>query len=282
MDGEISSMNLDRYFRRIGFDGDAKPDLATLTRLHRLHLEAIPYENLDVQLGRPVGFDIEAIFDKLVLSRRGGWCYEMNGLFAWALERIGFRPIRMAGGVLRERLGDRTVGGHLVLCVHLDRAYLADVGFGDGLIEPVPITPGPIQQRFLGFTLAQLDDGWWRFHNHPQGGAASFDFQIAEASPAVLAERCQWLQSSPDSGFVQNAVCQRFSRDALLVLRGRVLKAIRAEGTQQTVIGNLADYRATLRTVFGIEVDVTPFWDRISARHEEWLRAQKHVASGGG
>jgi N-hydroxyarylamine O-acetyltransferase len=268
-------MDLKQYFKRIGFAGDARPDLATLTALHRLHLTAIPYENLDVQLGRPVGFDIEAIFDKLVLSRRGGWCYEMNGLFAWALESIGFRPIRMAGGVLRERFGDRTVGGHLVLCVHLDRPYLADVGFGDGLIEPIPMLPGPIRQRFLDFTLARLADGWWRFHNHPQGGAASFDFQIIEASRAVLAERCQWLQSSPDSVFVQNAVCQTFRSDALLVMRGRVLKTIRAGETQESVIGSVGEYRDTLRTQFGIEVDVAPFWDKICARHDEWLRAQK-------
>jgi N-hydroxyarylamine O-acetyltransferase len=105
--------SLAAYLHRIGFTGAARADWPTLQRLHRLHLAAIPYENLDVQLQRRVGFDLDAIHRKLVLERRGGWCYEMNGLFAWALEQIGFRITRLAGGVGREQAGDRSIGTHL-------------------------------------------------------------------------------------------------------------------------------------------------------------------------
>src|SRR5262245_51810376 len=164
------TMNLSDYLARIGYQGTPRADLATLAQLQRLHLAAIPYENLDVQLGRRVGFDMATIFHKLVRSRRGGWCYEMNGLFAWALAEIGFRFTRLGAAALRAQLGDDMIGNHLALCVDLGRPYLADVGFGDALIEPVPIVAGPIRQDFLDFRLEALDASWWRLHNHPEGG----------------------------------------------------------------------------------------------------------------
>src|SRR5262245_18666189 len=104
--GYKRNMDLQAYFARIGFTVEARVDLDTLTRLHRRHLECISYENFDVLLRRPLDLDPARIFNKLVMKRRGGWCYEMNGLFAWALEEIGFKVTRLAGAVLRERFGD--------------------------------------------------------------------------------------------------------------------------------------------------------------------------------
>ena len=261
-------MELTRYLERVRFRGVPRPDLDTLTRLHRLHLESIPYENLDVQLRRPVGFDVRDIFDKLVDHRRGGWCYEMNGLFAWALEEIGFEVMQLAGAVVRDRLGDVTIGGHLVLCVRFDVPWLVDVGFGDGLIEPVPVAPASFRQGFFDFRLESLDAGWWRFHNHPRGGAPTFDFRLEPARAAVLAARCQWLQTAPESSFVQNAICQRHRPGSLAILRGRVLRVLRADGTDETVLTSADELDLTLRDVFGIELDeVAPLWDTIVARH---------------
>lgn len=268
-------MNLSAYLNRIGFTGTPQPDLATLRRIHRLHLAAIPYENLDVQLGRRLDFDLARIFAKLVSSRRGGWCYEMNGLMAWALEQIGFRVTRLAGGVRREVVGDVTNGSHLVLCVHLDRPYLADVGFGDGIVEPTPIAEGGFEQDGFEFRLERVDESWWRFRNQPLGGAPSFDFRLSEAVPAVLAARCEWLQTSLESGFVQNAVCQRYVDGELRILRGRVLRLIRRGEIEQHVIDAPADFEHVLQTYFGIELDASlSFWDRISLRHEAWLKEQ--------
>jgi arylamine N-acetyltransferase len=90
-------MNVSSYFRLIGFVGRPQPDLDTLRRLQRCHLERIAYENIDVQLGRRVTLNTKDAFTKLVSSGRGGWCYEMNGLFRWALESIGFRVMPMTG-----------------------------------------------------------------------------------------------------------------------------------------------------------------------------------------
>ena len=266
---------LEEYLRRVGFSGIARPDLATLRQLHRGHLAAIPYENLDVQLGREIGFDLETIFDKLVRSRRGGWCYEMNTLFAWALEQIGFRVTRIAGAVLREQRGEDVIGNHLALLVELDGMYLADVGFGDGLIEPVPLVESSIRQEFLDFRLERLD-GWWRFHNQPQGGAASFDFKSSAAPLEVFERRSRWLQTSPESGFVQNAVCQRFDRGELSMLRGKVLKIVSASGIAERTLLGLSEYRDVLERRFDIDVpDIERLWKKVDDRHAARLQEQQ-------
>lgn len=266
-------MELTSYLQRIGFTGVARPDAQTLCRIHRLHLAAIPYENFDVQLGRRVGFDLEAIHRKLVSERRGGWCYEMNGLFAWALEQIGFRITRLAGAVTRDQGGDASIGTHLALCVHLDRPYLADVGFGDGLIEAAPIAAGAFRQDEFDFRLERVDDGWWRLHNQPEGGAPSFDFQLTEAPRERLAGRCDWLQSAPESPFVLNAVCQSYRDGQLFTLRGRVLKIVRGRAVERHTIESQHEFATVLRDVFGLELPEVPnLWEKVVARHEARLR----------
>lgn len=268
-------MDLKAYFERIGFAGEARPDLTTLKALHRAHLLAIPYENLDVQLGTPVTISPEAAFDKIVTRRRGGWCYEMNGLFGAVLETIGFQVTRLAGGVGRDVAGDEKVGNHLVLLVDLGEPWIADVGFGDGALEPFALRAGAFSQYGMPFRLEPLDGGWWRFHNHPMGGAPNFDFALEPADPGLLAEKCQWLQTSPDSVFVQNAVAQRWRPDALLQLRGRSLTRIRDGEKRTELIADSDGYLEVLAREFGLELPgAAALWPRIAARHEELFGAK--------
>jgi N-hydroxyarylamine O-acetyltransferase len=280
MTSKSTSLSLSNYLTRIGFEGEPRADLETLSRIHRLHLEAIAYENLDVQLGRTVGFDLNEIYRKLVLSRRGGWCYEMNGLMAWALEEVGFNVTRLAGAVVRDKAGDESIGAHLALCIQLDAPYLVDVGFGDGLIEPIPIEVGSVRQDELEFRLERVDGSWWRFHNQPHGGAPTFDFQLTEASPEQLARRCEWLQSAPESPFVQNAVCQRYRKGELAALRGRSIKIVRGRDVEKRTIDSIQEYGSVLGDVFGIELpddDLQRLWHKVVARHEVWAREQTNA-----
>jgi len=268
-------MNLQAYLDRIKFKGMPRPDLATLRAIHRGHLSSIPYENLDVAMGQRVSIDISPIFDKIVTRRRGGWCYEMNGLLAWALEDIGFKVTRMAGGVMRVAAGDANLGNHLVLRVDLDRPYLADVGFGDGMLEPVPIVEHTFRHDFLDYRLEDLRDGWWRFHNHLLGGAPSFDFEMKPAERALLADKCEWLQTSPDSPFVLNAVAQRHAPNRLSMMRGKTLKVLTPAGLSAREIGSAEEYVATLATVFDLELpEAANLWPKILARHEALFGAQ--------
>ncbi|MBI1212307.1 MAG: arylamine N-acetyltransferase [Alphaproteobacteria bacterium] len=263
-------MQLQAYLDRIGFRGTARADLDTLCEVHRLHLEHIPYENLDVQFGRPVSIAIEPVFEKLVTQRRGGWCYEMNGLLSWALEEIGFKVTRMAGAVMRAVVGDANIGNHLVLRVDVDKPYLADVGFGDGLLEPVPIAEHVFQHDFLSYRLEDLGGGWWRFHNHPAGGATSFDFEEKPAERSQLVAKSEWLQTSRESPFVTNAVVQRRVRDRLAMMRGRSLKVLTPEGTSERLINSADDYVGTLKSEFELDLpQAQALWPKIVARHEE-------------
>jgi N-hydroxyarylamine O-acetyltransferase len=264
-------MNVQAYLDRIGVHPPISTDLAGLRQLHRAHLQAISFENLDVQLSRPITTAIEPIYEKIVERRRGGWCYEMNGLLGWALKELGFQVTRCAGGVMREAMGDIAVGNHLVLRVELpEGTYLADVGFGDGPRDPVRIAPGEFSDGRFSFSLSQQDDDWWRFHNHPYGGAGSFDFRLAQADEHLLAEKCLFLQISERSPFVQNLVCQRHTEDGLTILRGRVLRKVSPRGQSESLLNSSDELLNVLGAEFGLEVpEIAPLWPTIVARHTQ-------------
>jgi arylamine N-acetyltransferase len=276
-------MAINDYLDRINYRGPVHRDLATLTALHRAHLFAIPYENLDVQLGRPVTIERAQIFEKMVTRRRGGWCYEMNGLFGWALKQLGFKVTRSAGAVMRRTRGADAVGNHLVLKIELDEGtWLGDVGFGDGPLDPIRVVPGPFESHGFKFVLTSEDDGWWRLHNHNGGGAPSFDFDLSPANESLLEAKCAWLQSSEQSLFVQNAVCQRHFERGLWLLRGRVLRELTPFDQKDHIIEDAAEYLGVLNKVFGLDVpEAATLWPRICARHEVVMAEQQIRATAG-
>ena len=272
-------MDIDAYLGRIGLTGRPPPTLEGLRALHRAHLAAIPYENFDVQLGRPVTIAVPAIYDKIVGRRRGGWCYEMNGLFGWALGELGFKVTRATGAVMRAAAGDAVIGNHLVLRVDLpEGVHLADVGFGDGPNEPFAVREGTFDSNGFPYAVVRTGDGWWRLVNHPAGGAASFDFDPHPADETRLAAKCDELQTAEASVFVQNAVAFRQTPGAIDVLRGRVALRIRPDGIGKRLIENADDLVATLKDVFALDLpEAAGLWDKIAARHEQ-VMAEREAA----
>jgi N-hydroxyarylamine O-acetyltransferase len=264
-------VELAAYLHRIRFDGTARPDLATLKAIHRAHHFAIPFENLDVQLRRPVVLEPEASYDKIVCRRRGGWCYEMNGVMAWALGEIGFEVMRMSGGVMRVQAGDAQLGNHLCLLVCLDQPYLVDVGFGGSMAEPFPLQASEREDPPYRLGLSELGDGYWRFAEtaYSEDAAFSFDFRVAPADEALLAQKCQFLQADPASPFIQNLVVQRRTADAHLSLRGRVLTTMHATRVHKRLINSAKELVAMLRDSFDLDVaEAATLWPSICARHE--------------
>ena len=263
-------MDIDAYLERIGLSRPLLPTLETLTAVHRAHLRAIPYENLDVQLGRPVTIERAPIFAKIVDRHRGGWCYEMNGLLGWALGELGFKVTRATGAVMRELVGDSALRNHLVLRVEMDEGlYLADVGFGDGPIEPIRIVEGPFLSGGLPFSLTKVDDEWWRLRNHPHGGAASFDFNLAPVDEALLAKKCDEQQYAPGSHFVLNLFCFRFRANGVIGLRGRVVRTVTPDGYEDRILESAEE----LVRFFDEELDLrdpelASLWPKVCARHE--------------
>ncbi|HXQ09609.1 MAG TPA: arylamine N-acetyltransferase [Caulobacteraceae bacterium] len=280
---EGTIVELRAYLDRVGFEGEPRPDLATLGALSKRHLLSIPYENIDVQLGRTLTTDPAAAYARIVgQGRRGGWCYEMNGVFGLALAAIGFRVTRLASGVARSMKGDAALGNHLVLRVDTGEGpILADVGLANGPRGPYPIREGPFSIEGQDYKLERTEDGYWRFHNHPQGMAPNFDFKSEPGDDeAALARACVALQTDPQSPFVQNLVCVRFTPDGENQLRGRSLRRLRPEGTSERVLESVDDLIATLESDFGIvEPAVAALWPKICARHEAVLaRAEAEAA----
>ena len=159
-------MNVQAYLDRIGYRGAVRPDLSVLVALQQTHVCAVPFENLDVQLGRPVTTAVEDAYEKIVGKNRGGWCYEQNGLFGWVLEQIGFDVTRIAAAVMRQDRGDASLADHLCLLVTTPESsttYLVDVGFGGSLLEPIQLMEDEHAQAPFRLGLKKIDVGYWRF-----------------------------------------------------------------------------------------------------------------------
>lgn len=269
-------MNVQAYLDRIGYSGVPRVDLATLRDLHRLHLQAIPYENFDVQLGWPGSLDPQAAYDKIVGGGRGGWCYEMNGLLAAMLREIGFTVTEMAGAVLRSERGESAHGNHLVLRVDLDQPYIADVGFGDGTLEPVPLSVGDYHCAGFDFRVERLEDGWLRFHNHTLGGAASFDFQDTPAERDQLEATAHWLRTSPESIFTQTVLAFRHHSGGVKSLLGRTLNQVTPTQKTSKTIETADEFVAVLRNEFSLDLpDAATLWPAICAKHDELFGADE-------
>ena len=264
-------MDIEAYLARVGYEGGLEPTLTTLTNLHRAHLFSIPYENLDIHLGQPLTLELPQIFDKLVTQKRGGWCFEMNGLFAWALRELGFQVTLLGAAVNRTQL-DGAARGHLALRVDLGQPYLCDVGFGDGLLGPVPLTVGRYQQG-LDYELTRSGATWY-LRNQPYGAASGFCFDMSPHQLGDFAEVCHALQTSPESGFVRVTVCTRFDADGYTALRGATLRTVTAAGAKERTLEDAADFGAVLKERFGLEhPEAAALWPRIWQGHLAWLAA---------
>jgi N-hydroxyarylamine O-acetyltransferase len=219
------TLDLDTYLERIGYRGPVEPTGGVLDELHLGHVTRIPFENLDILLGRPIRLDLESLERKLVQGRRGGYCFEHNTLFAAALEEIGFGVTRLAA---RVRFGTRgvTARTHMTLRVEADgEARLADVGFGAGsILRSMPIEPGQEVDHF-GWRFRLVDDGENRVlqARRPTGWAEfyAFTFEPQHAVDYELANH--YTSTHPSSPFTRTLTAQLSAPDRSLILRGRKL-----------------------------------------------------------
>ncbi|MEZ4667996.1 MAG: arylamine N-acetyltransferase [Anaerolineae bacterium] len=259
------------YLKRINFQGVPTPDLETLVTIHRQHLFSIPYENLDIHRGLYMPLDEDNFFNKLVTNRRGGWCYEMNGLLSRMLRLIGFEVELMSATVNRRQNSEKDAADHLILLVQLEQPCLVDVGFGNGFLDPVPLEVGAFEQHGLQFRL-DYQDPYWMFDNHVHGGAG-FDFTLETHPLSYFSSRCHYLQTSPESGFVRTTVCHRFTPQSVLTLRGALLRTVTAQEVSEQTIESGDQYRQVLGDVFDLHLDDTDqLWQHVWKRHQEWLQ----------
>ncbi|WP_314973391.1 arylamine N-acetyltransferase [Comamonas testosteroni] len=255
---------LDAYLAKIGVNQPVSLDHDSLSKLHRAHLMTFTWEALDAFMGWPSSIAPAAAFTKMVKGQRGGWCYEMNGLFGAALDALGFRVTRLCSGVNREILGDAVIGNHLSLRVDLDRPYLAEVGLSDAIVEPVPLAPGPISQRGFDFSIMPTDDGWLRFRNHTRGMAHSFDFRPDYSDEIAISSMLGWLTQDPGSPFTNALAILRHTPNGYVGLKNDCLCRVTADSTTEQRISSADQLADTFATIFHIDVPLYEgAWEKI-------------------
>ena len=262
------------YLERIGLAHAGAPDLGTLRQLHGAHVAAIPFENLDILLGRGVNLALEPLREKLVARRRGGYCFEQNTLFLTILLELGFTAaamearVRAGSTVLRPRT-------HMVVVVQVEgRPWLADVGFGgEGLLEPVPMFPAePITSTGLMHRI--VEEGDLRVLQMQRGAAWEDQYAFAiQPVHAVDFQVANWFTSTyPQSPFVRTLTVQRTTRAARYVLRYPTYSEIRDTGTLTRDISR-AELMPLLRDVFQIDLPDDTVFPAIDGSAEHILRA---------
>jgi arylamine N-acetyltransferase len=275
------TLDLNGYFNRINYRGTAEPSLDVLQDLVTAHTRTIPFENLDPMMGVPVDdLSPQALTDKLVHRRRGGYCYEHNGLMGYALAEVGFRVRRLAGRVIWMLPPEAPLPAqtHTVLAVTFpgsQGSYLVDVGFGgQTLTSPIRFETGSVQQtthepyrlqdRGDGLVLQALIRGEW---------LPLYEF-TTRSQPGIDLKVGSWFVSTHlSSHFVTSLTAARVTDDARWNLAGRNLAIHRADASEKIRLDDAAAVIDTLSDRFGINVADLGERTALEARIDEILDA---------
>ncbi|GAA3240658.1 arylamine N-acetyltransferase family protein [Actinocorallia longicatena] len=244
-----------RYLARIGAEAPAAPDLAGLTALQHAHLTTVPFENLSIHLGEDIVLTEDALFEKIVTGRRGGFCYELNGLFGALLTALGYRVELLSCRVFGRDGVPGTPFAHLTLRVELDRLYLVDVGFGSFSDAPLRLDLRTPQDDPAGvFTVEESGE----FLNVLENGTPGYQIDPRPYALSDFVPHCWWHRTSPDSHFTQSLTCSIRTADGRTTLSGdRLITTAGGERSERTLPAPeivLAAYESH----FGLTFDEVP------------------------
>jgi N-hydroxyarylamine O-acetyltransferase len=250
-------MDTNSYLERIGHRGRIRPNTDVLRRLHRRHLLSIPFENLDIHLGRPIILSENAFNDKIIKHHRGGFCYELNGSFAVLLKKLGFEVSMLSARVARKGGGFSPDFDHMTLLVHLKHPWLADVGFGDSFTEPKRLdATGRQADHGEDYRLTQ-EDGWILLSRRSRGNGVwqpQYKFSLAPRNLDDFVPRCRWQQTSPMSHFKKGRLCTRLTSNGRLTLTDTKFIVTRGSKKVERALRRPAEYKTLLRRHFGIDL----------------------------
>jgi N-hydroxyarylamine O-acetyltransferase len=258
-------MDVQAYLRRIDYQGSLTPDIYRpsvdlLRSLHRAHLFTVPFENLDIYLGREIVCDESRILHKIVNEKRGGFCYELNGAFAALLRALGFRVTLLSCRVARQDGSYGAEFDHLTLRVDLEEPWLADVGFGECFLEPLRLESrleheqsgrvyrltsriaSPASTDVM-FGLEVMAEGRWR---------KEYEFTLQPRELSDFAGMCRYHQTSPESHFTRQRICSLPTAEGRITLSGNKLIETRGASRQETSLSGDHEWQAKLRELFGV------------------------------
>ena len=249
--------SLEAYLARIGWRGPLEPTLATLTALLRAHMARVPFENLDVLLGRGVRLDLNSVHAKLVLAQRGGYCYEHATLLAAALERIGFHPVAHAARVVMVTPRPASPRTHMFLSVAVGGAtYLLDPGFGGhGPLIPVPIVEG--QDLRAGLDLHRLTrrDGEWVLEAQIGGTMTPLWMSTLQTeSPIDFLMANHFTSTWKESPFVNRLMLRALTPEGRVSVMNRDVTISRGGTIEKLELADRRALRTLLADYFGFDL----------------------------
>lgn len=256
-------MDIPTYLNRLQYSWPVKPDAETLRGLHISHMMTVPFENLDIGLKRPIHLSEEALWEKIVVYNRGGFCYELNGLFAWLLKQIGFDVTYLNARVYNHRDGKLGIDfDHLALLVRVpgqSTLWLVDVGFGDSFNEPLKFGErGEQVQGLRAYRLEQTSDPngyitWQRNYDGTWERNYFFDLQ-PHNFPHEYEAGCLYHQTSPRSSFTRSSIISKAKPDGRISLEdGRLIVTENGQRTERPITSAEA-YQALLKEHFGVDL----------------------------
>lgn len=259
-------MNIKAYLERINYHGSLAPTAETLRGLQVAHLLTVPFENLSIHAGQPIVLEDDALFTKIVENRRGGFCYEANGLFAALLRALGFNVAMLSAEVANAEGEFGPNFDHMALMVSLPvspmvssaQRWLVDVGFGDSFLEPLLLDErGDQVQRSRAYRI--LSDGTRLLLMRRDEGdewKAQYRFTLQTYSYADYAGMCRYHQTSPQSHFTRSRICSRATEVGRITLSEMRFITTSQSGVhevrQERTLTSKVEYATILREQFGI------------------------------
>lgn len=257
-------MNTDKYLERINYRGKTSPDIENLKKIHRNHLYSIPFENLDIHNNRKIVLNAESVENKVISESRGGYCYELNGLFYLLLKDLGYNVRMISARVSNGSGGYGAEFDHLAIIVELDELWLADVGFGDSFIEPVCVSTDVARKNLNGwFKITDLKHenieefaGYLKLSKSINNEIYSdeYIFTLIDREWKEFSRMNDYHQTSPESHFTKNPVCTIANENGRITLTDK--KLIITEGTEKFIsdIKSKEDFYKKLFEYFSIKL----------------------------
>ncbi len=247
-------MDVSAYLKRIHHRGSTKPSIGALRALHRAHLLTVPFENLDIHLGRRIILDESALFDKIINSRRGGYCYELNGLFAWLLRQLGYRVTMFGAATTTKYRGGGLDVDHLTLLVELGERWIADVGFGDAYRFPLRLDERGEQIGDGNTYRIDQENEHWTLWEHSAGEwDLSYTFSLSPHQLKDFEGANHYYQTAPESGFRRKRICSRAIADGHVSLSDDRLVITHNGQRLETPLTSEQEFLRALSRHFGIE-----------------------------
>jgi N-hydroxyarylamine O-acetyltransferase len=278
----------DAYLSRLGLDAEP-PSVDALFRIHRAHVDRVPYETTWIPLGEQWDINSDSAMERIARGGRGGYCFHLNGSLARLLDALGYEVSRHIGGVHGPVPTADSLTNHLVLLVgglpsdgNPSGNWYVDAGLGDALYEPLPLRAGTYEQRPMTFVLEDTPGGIgdWHFTHDPHGSFLGMNFRSAVATLDQFETMHRHLSTSPDSGFVKTVTAQRRRHDSVDAIRALTRTQRDASGTTTSLVTDQAEWFDLLADEFfltfdGVDPDAKDrLWASARAAHEEWLASR--------